>query len=58
MVQYVANGLEVHIFFLSGCYDDNDTTMFCTGPVVAMMMLVQWDDAAPAARATTDRFNM
>ena len=40
MVQYVADGLEVHIFYLSGCYDDNDTPMFCTGPVVAMMVLM------------------
>ena len=36
------------LFYLSGFYDDDETMMTCAGPVVAMMMLMQWDGAAPA----------
>ena len=36
------------LFYLSGFYDNDETTMTCAGPVVAMMMLMQWDGAAPA----------
>ena len=46
------------LFYRSGFYGDDETTMIFAGPVVAMMVLMQWDDAAPAALATTDGCNM
>ena len=49
MVRCVADGSEAIIFYLSGFYGDDETTMVCAGPIVAMMVLMQWDGAAPVA---------
>ena len=42
-------------FILRRRRDDN---IICTGPAVAMMVLIPWDNAASSARTTTDRDNI
>ena len=37
---------------------DDETTTICASPVVAMVVLMQWDGATPAVRASTDSHNI